>query len=199
MKKSLLMALTAASLGTPALLMPAAAQTPSASAPTASAPNTSAPTASAPATATPDNSAAQTAPESTTTTSTTTTQAHPPAVTKRGQQVQQGVEQRIKDLHAKLNIKPDQQKAWDDFAETMRQNADHADRVFQKQVPAGDQDALSAMRAYADITQAHAEDVQRLLPKFEALYNGLSPEQKKAADETFAKYQKRMMEHHAGK
>lgn len=112
--------------------------------------------------------------------------------------VAQGVENHLKNLETQLKITPQEQGVWTDFANTMRENALRTDELLQKQLPPEQQTALESVQTYTRITQARAEDAQRLLPKFEALYAALSPEQKKAADETFAHVRRTMMEHHAG-
>lgn len=105
------------------------------------------------------------------------------------------VENRLSELKSKLNIGANQEQAWNDFANTMRQNAQREDALFQQQVPPGQQTALQAMRSYAQITQTHAENVARLEPKFETLYNQLTPAQQKAADQTFAEHRKQALQH----
>ena len=46
--------------------------------------------------------------------------------------------------------------------------------------------AIDDLRSYAAIAQAHAEDMQRLVPAFETLYGTLTPAQQKDADVTSA-------------
>lgn len=121
----------------------------------------------------------------------TESQAHPPAQTPRGRRLQSHVEQRISDLHTRLKITPAEEPNWNAFAETMRQNADHMDQLMQQRAASqGKRNALDDMRSYAEMAQAHAEDMQRLVPAFEKLYDSLSPEQKQIADQTFTRYER---------
>ena len=97
-------------------------------------------------------------------------------------------EQRITQLHNQFKITPAQQSQWDAFAQAMRDDAQHMDQVFAQQGNPQNGSALDDMRAYAAITEAHAQDVQHLLPAFETLYNAMSPEQKRVADNVFHQY-----------
>ena len=45
--------------------------------------------------------------------------------------------------------------------------------------------AMDNMRSYAQLSQQHAQDVQALLPPFEALYGSISETQKRMADQVF--------------
>lgn len=102
------------------------------------------------------------------------------------------VERHIAGLRRRLGITAAQQPQWDAFAAVMRQNAlhmktmqrDRADRVELMTAP-------EDMRSYADVVRAHADDLGRLLPAFEALYAAMTPEQKALADRTFHEFQGR--------
>jgi hypothetical protein len=50
--------------------------------------------------------------------------------------------------------------------------------------------AVDQMQAYEAVTQEQANDIQRLVPAFTRLYEELSPEQKKIADEQSRAYMK---------
>jgi periplasmic protein CpxP/Spy len=96
------------------------------------------------------------------------------------------VEQRIASLHSQLKITPAQEGQWNAFAEVMRENgATMGDRYRQRAATAKSQSALDNMTQYADLAQAHADGVKKLVTAFEPLYNSLSPEQKKLADAAF--------------
>lgn len=96
------------------------------------------------------------------------------------------VDQRIKELHAKLQITPAQEQEWQKFAQTMRDNAQKMDQAFESRVDQmQSMSALDNMRSYAQISQQHAQDVQALLPPFEALYASMSENQKHTADQVF--------------
>jgi hypothetical protein len=112
-----------------------------------------------------------------------------PAQTAQGRRAEAQAEKWIADLHSRLRITAAEQPQWDALAQVMRENAMHTDQVFSQELgnPAK-ATALDDMRAYATITEAHAEDIQKLLPAFEALYNAMSPEQKQTADNVFRQY-----------
>src|SRR5580658_3389402 len=98
----------------------------------------------------------------------------------------ENVEQRITDLQSKLQISAAQKPQWDRFTQVMRDNARDMDKIFQTRVQAMDtMNAEANMKSYAEIASHHAQDVQRLVPAFDALYASMSPGQKKAADEVF--------------
>jgi protein CpxP len=96
------------------------------------------------------------------------------------------VEDRINDLHAKLKITAEQQKPWDDFTLVMRENATRMDETFQRRVQMmSGMTADQSMASYAQMAEQHAQDVQKLLPVFQALYASMSDGQKKIADNVF--------------
>jgi hypothetical protein len=96
------------------------------------------------------------------------------------------VEQRITDLHAKLKITTEQQPQWHAFAQVMRENARSMDATFQRRVQAmPGMSAVENMQSYAQVSAAHAADVQRVVPVFEALYAVMSEPQRRLADRTF--------------
>jgi hypothetical protein len=113
------------------------------------------------------------------------------AETPRGKQIANSVERHIAELQRRLKITPAQQPQWDAFAAVMRDNAIHSDRLYKARAEAANVTALEDLRTYASIAQAHADDVQRLVPAFEALYQTLTPEQQRTADAAFREFEKR--------
>ena len=96
------------------------------------------------------------------------------------------LEKRITDLHNRLKITPAEQKPFDDFAQVMRDNAQRMDGLMlRRRSTAAAASAVDQMREYSEMAQAHAEDLQHLTAAFSALYDVLSPDQKKAADQSF--------------
>jgi protein CpxP len=119
---------------------------------------------------------------STTTSGQSTTKAQPDA----GHNMVGKIEQRITDLHAKLQISPAQQPQWDQFTQVMRDNARSMDQTFQHRVqtmPA--MTAAENMQSYAQVAMEHAQDMQKLVPAFQALYGTMSDSQKRTADQVF--------------
>jgi periplasmic protein CpxP/Spy len=101
-------------------------------------------------------------------------------------QHQQRVEERITWLHTQLKITPEQEPQWKAFADVMRSNGQAMGDLYRQRAEGENtRNALDDMKQYAQISQAHAEDMQKLVTAFEPLYTSLSPEQKKLADQTF--------------
>jgi len=97
------------------------------------------------------------------------------------------VEKHIKDLHATLKITPAEESQWNEVAQTMRENAKELDRAIDKREAKGTgATAIDDLNAYADIAQAHANNVKKLASAFSRLYSAMSDDQKKAADEAFS-------------
>jgi periplasmic protein CpxP/Spy len=102
------------------------------------------------------------------------------------QTLEQMAEQRITDLHQRLNITAKQQTSWDKFARVMRENARQLDQAYQQRAQQFDSmNAVEDMRSYAKIERMRARDVEKLVPAFQSLYASLSPEQKQTADALF--------------
>ena len=96
------------------------------------------------------------------------------------------VEMRIKDMHAKLDIKQAQEDQWAKVAEVMRDNARSMDTLTTaRHENAKTMTAVDDLRSYGEITAAHAEGIKRLTPVFAALYDEMSDAQKKEADTLF--------------
>lgn len=96
------------------------------------------------------------------------------------------IEKRIEMLRTTMKITPEQTKAFNEFAQVMRDNANKMDAMIGSQAKTmPTMTAVDHMKAYEAITQAHADDMQREVPAFSRLYETLSPAQKKAADDSF--------------
>jgi periplasmic protein CpxP/Spy len=90
------------------------------------------------------------------------------------------VEQEITQLRDRLHITPAQQQQFDAFAEILRKNAQALDALMHEKNPKAN--AVEDMRFYLQFTEAQAEGLKQLLPAFQALYDSLSDQQKRAAD-----------------
>jgi protein CpxP len=96
------------------------------------------------------------------------------------------VEARIKQLHTQLGITPAQDAQWQQFAQTMRDNAREMDQVVQQRAQQfSSMNALQDLQSYEQIAEAHVQHLQKLIPAFQELYASMSPEQKTRADEVF--------------
>ena len=92
------------------------------------------------------------------------------------------VEQEIGELRDRLHITPPQQQPFDTFAAIMRKNAQDLDALMREKGQKANANAVEDMRFYLQFTEAQAEGLKRLLPAFQALYDTLSDQQKRAAD-----------------
>lgn len=111
------------------------------------------------------------------------------AAVRRNASPMERVEARIKQLHSQLKITPGQADTWNAFAQVMRDNAQAMQLQIEQRVKnQRNMTALDDLTSYEQITETHAEGVKRLVPSFQALYDSMSPEQKKNADTVFARY-----------
>lgn len=96
------------------------------------------------------------------------------------------VEARITELHAKLKITPAQTPQWDAFAAVMRDNARDMHTAFETRTTGRTKmNAVENMQSYAVLAEQHAQDLRRLAPAFAGVYNVMSDDQKRNADEVF--------------
>jgi hypothetical protein len=113
-------------------------------------------------------------------------QAQPNEQAANSGQMEARIDQRISDLQGKLQISAAQKPQWDHFTQIMRENAREMDKIFQARIQGMDNmNAEQNMKSYASIAQHHAQDVERLVPAFDALYAKMSESQKKTADQVF--------------
>jgi len=95
-------------------------------------------------------------------------------------------EAHIKDLQTKLKITPAQEELWNKVTQVMRDNAKTMDTLIQARVEkAKTMNTVEDLKSYSEITQAHADGLKNFIPVFEALYAGMSDDQKKEADSLF--------------
>jgi periplasmic protein CpxP/Spy len=114
--------------------------------------------------------------------------------------MQAAVEQRIKDLHTKLHITSAEESQWDQFAQLMRDNAKSTDALYQaREQTAATMTAVENLQSYSDIAQKHAEDIQKLVPAFQTMYDSFSTQQKKQADDVFRNYAEQAQQTRAAK
>jgi protein CpxP len=120
-----------------------------------------------------------------------------------GRNAEERVENRIKELHAQLRITPAEEPQWNEFAQVMRENAREMDQVFvqrAQQYPM--MNAVQNMQSYEQISEEHAQRVQKLVPAFQKLYDAMPDQQKRLADEVFRanaeKHTQRTAQSHRG-
>jgi len=106
------------------------------------------------------------------------------------QAMAQRVEDRIKTLHSKLDITSTQEAKWSDVAQAMRDNEATISQLIQaRHQNSENMTAVDDLQSYEKIAQAHADGIQKLIPAFETLYNDMSNDQKKDADEAFGRFE----------
>jgi periplasmic protein CpxP/Spy len=107
------------------------------------------------------------------------------------------VQQQIERLHTQLKITPGQEQTWNQFAEIMRANAEHMDRLYQDRAEHfQNMSAVENLKNYQQIVQAQAEDTGKKVAAFESLYDSMSPEQKQTADRIFRYQEERREQRH---
>ncbi len=108
------------------------------------------------------------------------------AVNRRAERHEDLVQQRIVELHKKLEITPQQAPQWNAFALTMHQNAQAMEQAFRERVTKmPTMNADEVMKSYAAVAELNAQNVQKLAASFSTLYGVLSPHQKAIADRLF--------------
>jgi protein CpxP len=97
------------------------------------------------------------------------------------------VEQRITDLHASLKITADQEKSWNGVAQAMRENAAAMDKLVatNRTSPPQNMTAVQDLETYQQFAQAHVDGLKNLRSAFGTLYDAMSADQKKNADQVF--------------
>lgn len=96
------------------------------------------------------------------------------------------VETRIKTLHSQLRITQEQEAAWNDVAQAMRDNAKDLTEARKQQTEAEKTaNAPDVINGYAKTMDTHASAVHKFASAFQTLYDGMSDGQKKTADTVF--------------
>jgi protein CpxP len=99
------------------------------------------------------------------------------------------VNQRIALMHARLKITPEQQPAWDAFAQSMRDNTTAIEQAYKdRRASVATMSAPDNMKDFAQIEQRRADGIQKMAASFQTLYDGMSDQQKQLADTMFRHY-----------
>lgn len=116
----------------------------------------------------------------------------------QGGKMESRVDERITQLHRQLHITAGQEQQWKAFTDVMRSNAQAMDELWRQHMAnPTSMTAPQSMQAYAALAQAHAQQVQQLVPAFQTLYDALSPEQKQDADRAFSPRERDAAAHRA--
>jgi periplasmic protein CpxP/Spy len=95
-------------------------------------------------------------------------------------------ETRIKDLENALKITQEQQGTWNALTQVMLDNAKVQEALIKaRKENSQNMNAVEDIKSYSQIVEAQAEGLKKFIPAFEALYAGMSDEQKKNADVLF--------------
>ena len=100
-------------------------------------------------------------------------------------------EARIKDLHTKLQISAAEEPRFTALADVMRANARSMQALLEARAKDTDRTAVTALRWYSRLTEAHAAALKQFVPAFEALYTALSDSQRATADTIFQQFLQR--------
>ena len=113
--------------------------------------------------------------------------AQAPAGQKPGaaQPAGEAVAGQLAEIKKRLNITAAQQSQFDQFASTVKQNAQAMQALMQKEAQGTEQNAVEGLRNAASFAQTEADNLKRLVPALEALYASLSDQQKHTADQLF--------------
>jgi hypothetical protein len=99
-------------------------------------------------------------------------------------------EAQIKQLQGALKITEDQKGLWNNLTKVMRENAKDMDaftdaRTKERAEGTKTLNAVEHMKLHSQITKAHLDQIEKLIPPFEAFYSSMSDEQKKSTDTIF--------------
>jgi periplasmic protein CpxP/Spy len=97
------------------------------------------------------------------------------------------VQQRIADLHASLKITPAEETQWNGVAQAMHENAAAMDKLVATNRTTLPQNlsAVQELQTYQQLAQAQVDGLENLTAAFSTLYNVMSDDQKKLADQVF--------------
>lgn len=109
-----------------------------------------------------------------------------------------GVETRINALHVKLHITGTQEAQWTVVAQAMRDNAKDMDALINERSAAKSMTAIDDLQSYQKLAEAHDNSLKKFIPLFQMLYDGMSDDQKKIADQVFAGHEPGPRHHKKG-
>lgn len=100
-----------------------------------------------------------------------------------------GVEQQITQLHSELKITSDQESKWNSVAQAMRDNAANLQKLMGEKQQQSSQTvtAVDDLETNQQFVQAHLDGLKNFTSAFKSLYDSMSDQQKKNADQVFAK------------
>ncbi|MCX5844828.1 MAG: Spy/CpxP family protein refolding chaperone, partial [Deltaproteobacteria bacterium] len=85
-----------------------------------------------------------------------------------------------------LNITEAQGELWNNLTKVMRENAKDMDAFTKERAESTKpMNAVEHMKFHSQTTEAHLNQMKKLIPPFEAFYASMSDEQKKTTDTIF--------------
>jgi hypothetical protein len=117
-------------------------------------------------------------------------QSRPPAAAAATSSKPETVEQRITTLKTALKITPDQESKWSGVAKAMRDNASRMEKLVatKRAIPPEKTTAIDDLKTYQEFTETRLDGLKNLTSAFKSLYDSMSAEQKKNADQVFERY-----------
>lgn len=99
-------------------------------------------------------------------------------------------EVQIKQLQGALNITEAQKELWNNFTQVMRENAKEMDAFTdtlgkERAESTKTMNSVERMKFHSRITKAHLDQMEKLIPPFEAFYSSMSDEQKNMTNTIF--------------
>jgi len=95
-------------------------------------------------------------------------------------------EAQIKQLQSTLNITGPQQELWNNLTTAMRENAKDMDALRKDRAETIEpMNAVEHMKLHREITKAHLDQMNKLIPPFEAFYSSMSDQQKNITNMVF--------------
>jgi hypothetical protein len=96
------------------------------------------------------------------------------------------IAERLKYLHDRLRITPAQEPLWTNLAQVMRENAKAIEPLAKQRLqPMPNRTAVETLSIYEKLGEVQMDGLKKFLSAFQALYNGLSDQQRKIADVLF--------------
>jgi hypothetical protein len=100
--------------------------------------------------------------------------------------VQIRIDMRIERMHERLKITPAQEILWRKMALVMRSNSERIEPLIKIRAARPEPfSAIADLQSYDEINEVHAEGIRQFTPCFNALYDTMSPMQRRAADDLF--------------
>ncbi len=95
-------------------------------------------------------------------------------------------EDQINQLQGTLKITGAQKELWNNLTQVMRENAKDMDVLTRERAEKTEtMDSVERMKFHSQVTKAHLDQMEKLIPPFEAFYASMSDEQKNITDSIF--------------